>query len=173
MWKGFVLGVIVTIVVAAGCVWLVVRQGVIPAAAAQARPVPLENWVAGNSLRASLQRDAPKGRNPIKLTEDNLIKGIKFYSLNCIVCHGTAKGNAGATAIARGEYPAPPQFASEGVEDDPPGWTFWKIKNGIRWTGMPAWGSKLQDPEIWTITLFLSNMDKLPPAAEQVWREAH
>jgi mono/diheme cytochrome c family protein len=83
------------------------------------------------------------------------------------------KGNAGATPIARGEYPAPPQFASEGVEDDPPGWTFWKIKNGIRWTGMPAWGDKLKDPEIWTITLFLSNMDKLPPASQQVWQESH
>lgn len=38
---------------------------------------------------------------------------------------------------------------------------------------MPAWGDKLKDPEIWTITLFLSNMDKLPPAAQQVWQESH
>ena len=173
MWKGFVLGIVVTIVVAVVGVWVVVREGFVPVAAAHAKPVLLENWVAGNSLRASLQRDAPKTRNPVKLDEDNLINGIKLYSLNCIVCHGTAKGNSGATPIARGEYPAPPQFASEGVEDDPPGWTFWKIKNGIRWTGMPAWGDKLKDPEIWTITLFLSNMDKLPPAAQQVWQESH
>ena len=173
MWKAFVLGIVVTIVVAGACVWVVVREGFIEAAAAQARPLWLESWVAGNSLRASLQREAPKGRNPVKLTEDNLIKGIKLYSLNCIICHGTAKGDSGATPIARGEYPAPPQLASEGVEDDPPGWTFWKIKNGIRWTGMPAWGNKLKDDEIWTITLFLSNMDKLPPAPEQVWQEAH
>jgi thiosulfate dehydrogenase len=173
MWKGFVLGIVVTIVVAAACGWLVVREGYVPAAAAQASPLLLENWVAGNSLSATLQREAPKGPNPVKLSEDNLIKGIKLYSLNCIVCHGTAKGNSAATPIARGEYPKPPQLASDGVEDDPPGWTFWKIKNGIRWTGMPTWGSKFNDTEIWTITLFLSNMDKLPPAAEQVWQEAH
>src|SRR5205085_10095939 len=102
MWKGFIFGVVVTVLVIAGVVFLVVREGFIPAAAAQAKPVLLENWVAGNSLQASLRREAPKGRNPVKLTEDNLIKGIKFYSLNCIVCHGTAKGNYGATPIARG-----------------------------------------------------------------------
>ncbi len=171
MWKGFILGVVVVVVVAAACVWVVVREGFISAAAANARPVWLEGWVAGNSLKGTLSRQAPKGRNPVKLTEDNLIEGIKLYGLNCAICHGSAKGPATATPIAKGEYPAPPQLAKEGVEDDPPGWTFWKIKNGIRWTGMPAWQDKLNDRQIWTITLFLSNMDKLPPAPEQVWQE--
>jgi thiosulfate dehydrogenase len=171
MWKWFLFGVVATIIVAAACVWVIVQQGFLPAAAIGARPLWLENWAAGGSLRATLARQAPKGRNPVPLTEDNLIQGIKLYALNCSICHGTARGNASATPIAKGEYPAPPQLATEGVEDDPPGYTFWKIKNGIRWTGMPSWQSKLDDRQIWTITLFLSQMDKLPPAPEQVWRE--
>src|SRR5579863_4813460 len=52
---------------------------------------------------------------------------------------------------------------SDGVEDDPQGWTFWKIKHGIRWTGMPSWGHELNDQEIWTLALFLKHMDKLSP----------
>jgi thiosulfate dehydrogenase len=171
MWKGLAFGVAVTIIVAAAVVWLVVQEGFLPAAAMGAQPLWLENWAANASLGATLAREAPKGRNPVRLTEDNLIEGIKLYSLNCVICHGTAKGNAGATPVAKGEYPAPPQLASEGVEDDPQGLKFWKIKNGIRWTGMPSWQGKLNDQQIWTIALFLNQMDKLPPAAEQVWRE--
>ena len=112
MWKGFLLGIVATIVVAAACVWAVVQLGFIPAAAAGARPVWLENWVAGGSLQATLARESPKGHNPVPLTEDNLIAGIKLYALNCAICHGTAKGAAAATQVAHGEYPSPPQLAA-------------------------------------------------------------
>lgn len=171
MWKGIILGVVVTVLVAVLVIWIVGREGIVSAAALNARPVPLENWMARTSLRASLARNAPHGRIPVPVNEDTLIEGVKLYSVNCIVCHGTSTGDAGATPVAHGEYPAPPQFASHGVEDDPLGWTFWKIKNGIRWTGMPAWQKTLKDQEIWKITLFLSQMNRLPPAVEQVWQE--
>lgn len=55
------------------------------------------------------------------------------------------------------------------MADHPPGHTFWIIKNGIRLTGMPAWQGVLNDQQIWTVTLFLDQKDKLPPAAQQAW----
>jgi thiosulfate dehydrogenase len=58
-----------------------------------------------------------------------------------------------------------------GVEDDPEGYSFWKIKHGIRWTAMPAWQHTLSDQQIWTLALFLTRMDKLPPAPEQAWQQ--
>jgi mono/diheme cytochrome c family protein len=124
-------------------------------------------------LRATLARDAPKGPNPVPLNDANLIAGIQLYGTHCAICHGTAKGDASASPIAKGEYPSPPQLATEGVEDDPEGWTVWKVKNGIRWTGMPAWDGTLNDQQIWTLALFLKHMDKLPPSAEQVWQGIH
>lgn len=160
-----------TVLVAVLAIWIVGHEGVVSAAALNARPVPLESWMARTSLRASLVRNAPQGRIPVQVNEDTLIEGAKVYAVNCIVCHGTSTGDAGATPIARGMYPAPPQLASHGVEDDPLGWTFWKIKNGIRWTGMPAWQNTLKDQDIWKVTLFLSQMNRLPPAVEQVWQE--
>jgi len=56
------------------------------------------------------------------------------------------------------------------VEDDPEGFSFWKIKHGIRWTGMPSWKATLTDQQIWSLALFLKHMDKLPPAAEKAWQ---
>ncbi len=170
MFKGFVLGTLMTIVLAVLCADIVVRTGMIPANA-DAEPFWLESWAAGTSLHATLVREAPRGPNPIPLTEENLIAGIKLYGQHCAVCHGTAKGDASATPVAKGLYPHPPQLATDGLEDDPEGYSFWKIKHGIRWTGMPSWKSALTDPQIWTLALFLKCMDKLPPTAEAEWQK--
>lgn len=170
MVRAFVLGVLVTIVVALAIGYVALNNGLIPANA-DGNPVPLEAWAAKTSLRATLARDAPKGSDPVEPTDANLVAGIGLYTKNCAVCHGTAKGDASMTAIAKGLYTRPPQFAAHGVEDDPEGYSFWKIKHGIRWTAMPAWGDALSDQQIWTLSLFLKRMDKLPAAAEQAWQQ--
>ena len=169
MLKGFVIGIVFTLAALAAAGYAVLRTGTIPAGA-DAGPLPFERWAAGTSLHATLVRDAPKGPNPVPLNEANLIAGIQLYAKNCAFCHGPAQGDAAMTPIAQGENPGPPQLATETVTDDPESWTFWKIKNGIRWSGMPAWQGTLNDHQIWTIALFLKHIDKLPPAAQQVWQ---
>ena len=169
MFRAFVWGVVLTILAAVGGGYAVLRAGLIPANA-DVKPGWFETWAASTSLDATLDRDAPKGPNPVALTDANLIAGIDLYGRHCAICHGTAKGEASASAIAKGEYPSPPQLATDGVEDDPEGDSFWKIAHGIRWTGMPAWRGTLNDEQIWTLALFLKHMDKLPPAAEQAWK---
>jgi thiosulfate dehydrogenase len=170
--RGFVLGIVLTILAAAAASYAVLRTGTIPANA-DARPGWFESWAAGTSLDAALDRDAPKGPDPVALTDANLVAGINLYGEHCAICHGTAKGDASASPIAKGQYPPPPQLATDGVEDDPEGHSFWKIKHGIRWTGMPSWKDTLSDQQIWTLALFLKHMDKLPPAAEQAWQNVH
>ena len=169
MFRAFVWGVLLTILAAAAGGYAVLRGGLIPANA-DAKPGWFETWAAGASLDATLAREAPKGANPVALTDANLVAGIDLYGQHCAICHGTAKGDASASPIAKGEYPAPPQLAANGVEDDPEGNSFWIIAHGIRWTGMPAWRGTLNDEQIWTLALFLKHMDKLPPAAEQAWK---
>lgn len=170
MFKSFTFGVFATIVVALLCGYIALRVGLVPANA-DANPGRLETWAAGTSLDATLRRDAPKGANPVALTDDNLIAGIDLYGRHCALCHGTANGEASASPVAKGLYPRPPQLATDGVEDDPEGLSYWKIKHGIRWTGMPSWKGTLTDQQIWTLALFLKHMDKLPPAPEQAWQK--
>jgi mono/diheme cytochrome c family protein len=166
----FIAGVVVTILVAVAVGWITLHSGAIKANA-DAKPGGFELWAAGTSLQATLRREAPKGPNPVPLTDANLLEGVRLYGQNCAVCHGTAtSGDEHASAIARGEYPGPPQLASDGVEDDPEGVTFWKIKHGIRLTGMPSWGASLNDQQIWALALFLKHMDKLPPAPQAAWK---
>ena len=168
--KHFLAGVLTTLVVLLIGGYLVLQSGSIPANA-DGTPSRLELWMARTSLRATLRQQAPKGSDPVPLTTANLITGIHIFGEHCTICHGTARGTASATPVAKGEYPRPPQLASDGVEDDPPGYSFWKIKHGIRLTGMPSFKSALTDQQIWTVALFLKHMNALPPAAEQVWQQ--
>ena len=168
--KHFLAGVLTTLVVLLIGGYLVLQSGRIPANA-DGTPSRLELWMARTSLRATLRQQAPKGADPVALTTANLIAGVHIFGEHCAICHGTARGTASATPVAKGEYPRPPQLASDGVEDDPPGYSFWKIKHGIRLTGMPSFKSALTDQQIWTVALFLKHMNALPPAAEQVWQQ--
>ena len=170
MLKGVALGVLLTLAVALIGAYALVQSGLIPANA-DAQPGRVETWTAGTSLDATLRRDAPKSQNPVALTEQNLLAGIHLFAENCAVCHGSAKGEASPSPIAKGLYQKPPQFATHGVEDDLEGTSFWKIKHGIRLTGMPSFGYSLTDQEIWTLALFLRHMDKLPPAVQQSWQQ--
>jgi mono/diheme cytochrome c family protein len=169
MIKAFIVGVIVTILAAVACLYVILAKGVIPASA-DSGPLPLEGWATRMSLHATLAKEAPTTPNPVPLTDANLISGIQLYGDHCAVCHGTAAGDASASPIAKGEYPKPPQLAADGVEDDSEGVTYWKIAHGIRWTSMPSWKATLSDQQMWTIALFLKHMDKLSPAAEQAWQ---
>src|ERR1035437_5718848 len=170
MLKGVVSGVALTLAVALIGAYSLVRSGLIPANA-DAKPGRLETWMARTSLSAALRRDAPKGPNPVALTEQNLLNGIDLFAQNCAVCHGSAKGAASSSPIAKGLYQEPPQLATDGVEAAPEGVSFWKIKHGIRLTGMPSFGYSLSDRQIWTLALFLKHMDKLPPAVQQTWQQ--
>jgi mono/diheme cytochrome c family protein len=170
MLKGVVSGVALTLAVALIGAYSLVRSGLIPANA-DATPSWLETWMARTSLNATLGHDAPKGPNPVALTGQTLLDGVQLFAQNCAVCHGSAKGAASPSPIAKGLYQKPPQLATDGVEDDPEGVSFWKIKHGIRLTGMPSFGYSLSDREIWTLALFLKHMDKLPPAVQQTWQQ--
>ena len=170
MLKGIILGVVLTLLVLVAGGYVLVRSGWIPANA-DAPPGKLETWAATTSLTASVQRQAPNIPNPVLPTEQNLTEGVALFAQNCSMCHGSAKGDDAASPIAKGLYQKPPQFATEGVEDDAEGLSFWKIKHGIRLTGMPSFASTLSDREIWAIAAFLKHMDKLPPAVQAKWEQ--
>ncbi len=169
MRRGLLLGVGVTLLVLLAGALLMVTFGLVPANA-DASPPALERWAAKKSLRATIAREAQKGDNPVALTDDNLLAGMKLYVPNCTLCHGGADG--AASVVARGLYQRAPQLAKDGVEDDPPGVTQWKISHGIRFTAMPSFDRTLSEEQVWQLTLFLSHMDKLPPAVEAAWRQA-
>jgi thiosulfate dehydrogenase len=50
-----------------------------------------------------------------------------------------------------------------GVSDDEAGETYWKVANGIRLTGMPAYNHVLSDTQMWQVSLLLKNANQQLP----------
>lgn len=66
-------------------------------------------------------------------------------------------------------FPPPPQLLQgKGVTDDPVGETYWKVANGIRLTGMPAYQGSLANVELWQVSQFLAHANELPNTARQI-----
>jgi mono/diheme cytochrome c family protein len=93
---------------------------------------------------------------------------MKIYYVNCSLCHGGLDRKP--AALAKNFYPPVPNLISD-APDDPEWHIFFTIRTGVRYTGMPAWDSVLPEQDIWKVTLFLSHMDKLPPAVQDYWQD--
>jgi mono/diheme cytochrome c family protein len=161
---GFLLGILVPFI--AG--YLFVALGGMPVAT-KGPPLPLEKFLARKAQHAAFASEAGKP-SPLPADEPNLLAGAHVYQAQCAVCHGAL--DRPGSAIAKGLFPKPPQLLPphKGVTDDPVGETYWKIKNGIRLTGMPGFSDSLSDAELWQVSLLLLKADKLPPSAVQVLR---
>jgi thiosulfate dehydrogenase len=163
--KSFVAGVIVTLVCLAAGVYFCCSRGYVPVAT-DSRPLPFEAQLANLALHAKVLKEMPK-TIPIEANEPTYLAGAHTYVDHCAVCHGTTAGTQ--TAIARGEFPKPPQLLhGQGVTDDPPGETYWKVANGIRLTGMPGFHNSLSSTQIWQVSLMLANANSLPASVTAV-----
>ena len=159
--KAFLFGVIVGLAGTAAAVFAYFGGGLAPVATGAA-PMPFERMLASRALHARLAKEMPK-TPPIEAGEANYLAGAHEYLEHCAACHGLP--GKPQSAIARGEFPKPPQFfGGDSVTDDPPGATYWKTANGIRLTGMPSFDKTLTETQMWQVSLLLANADKLPPA---------
>jgi mono/diheme cytochrome c family protein len=90
--------------------------------------------------------------------------------MNCAVCHGTLDEKR--SLLEKSLYPPPPQLILEPLND--PEWhTFYAVRTGVRYTGMPAWSKVLSADDMWKVTAFLSHIDKLSPAVQEYWKKAY
>jgi len=156
--KKFIFGFVTAIVLLALLGFACVALGLAPVATASA-PLPFEKLITGIALKARIHREAPSA-SPIVASDAVYAAGAVIYRNNCAVCHGLPGQDP--TAIAKGEFPKPPQlFKGKGVTDDPAGETYWKVANGIRLTGMPGFNGSLSTDQMWQVSLLLANADKL------------
>ena len=165
----FLRGILFTVVVGIVLAFCAVKFGLIPANA-DATPSGMERQAAGMARRAWISAHAPTGANPVAITDDNLIAGMKIYTMDCAECHGALDRKPSAFGPAL--YPAAPNLIADPVDDDPEGETFYVTKHGIRLSGMPAWTGMLTDDDIWKVTAFLKRMPDLPPAVKQHWKDS-
>jgi thiosulfate dehydrogenase len=163
--RGFIVGFIIGIILVPLIGYCYFRFGYAPVATA-ASPMPFEKKMARMALRARISAEAPKDA-PIQPDPGNLVAGAKIYVDDCAFCHGLPT-QKDIPPAGKGMFPVPPQLfdPKEMVTDDPAGVTYWKVSNGIRMTGMPAFTKSLSTDQMWQVSLLLANADKLPDQAK-------
>jgi mono/diheme cytochrome c family protein len=158
------LGFVLAFVVLAVGGYLFIATGHMPMATS-AGALPFEETVANMALHASV-KDSLDLKSPLPVNDDTLIGGAKVYDGNCAMCHGAFRQPK--PDLAKSMFPPPPQLLGDDLmTKDPEGELYWKITNGIRMTGMPAFEKILDENRRWQVTQLLKHADTLPPAVQK------
>jgi len=160
--RGFILGVIVTLLVVCCGAYFYATTGHFDTRAVGPAPSSFERKTANTSVDEWVEAHAPNQPNPFQPSTENLLAGQKIYDDNCAFCHGNLKQPI--SPMRNNFYPSVPQLTSR-VPHDPDNEFFYIAKYGIRFTGMPGWDGVLSDDDIWKAVLFIKNSDKMKDSA--------
>ncbi len=159
-WAKATGAVVVLAVVAAGlAAATIVRHGV----SAKDAPTTLEVVAARQMRHLAIPRRARDTKNPITPSAGVLAEARAHFADHCASCHGN--DGKGRTAIGQNLYPKAPDMtlpATQGLSD---GEIFFIIENGVRLTGMPAWGQGTAESteDTWKLVHFIRRLPQLTP----------
>ncbi len=151
----FFAGVVVTIVVLIIIGLIIIYSGWYNVSAANKEP-GFSRWILSTTMDNSVEKHAEGISVPALNSPEKIKEGFAHYNAMCKGCHG-APGKE-ETELAKGLNPKAPDLAHS-AKDMPPEELFWVTKNGIKMTGMPAWGVTHSDDKIWSMVAFI---EKLP-----------
>src|SRR5262249_7370363 len=100
-------------------------------------------------------------KNPSSPTEASLAEAHEQFVENCSICHGI--DGRGDTLIGRNMYPQVPNLANAETQQLTDGELFYIISNGVRFTGMPAWGDENNPESTWALVTFIRRLPQLSP----------
>ena len=117
-------------------------------------------WLLSTTMDRSVAMHADRTTAVAELSDEQALEGFRVYNQTCIICHGAPGKDPGD--IGKGLNPEPPYLSDTAGE-----WSraqlFWIIKNGIKMTGMPAFGPTHNDNEIWNLVAFVQKLPKMTP----------
>jgi mono/diheme cytochrome c family protein len=127
---------------------------------ARAKPTALETMMAREVRHMAIPARARSLQNPAAETPDNLRDARLHFADHCAICH--ANDGRGDTLIGRNLYPKPPDLRHDETQKLADGELFWIIENGIRFTGMPAFGgAQGSEQDSWKLVRFIRHLPQL------------
>jgi mono/diheme cytochrome c family protein len=101
-------------------------------------------------------------RNPLPFSPAVWADGRAHFADHCATCHGNDGG--GDTELGRNFYPKAPDMRLAETQRLSDGELYWIIENGVRLSGMPAWGDGTgNDAATWQLVHFLRHLNELTP----------
>ena len=135
----------------------------------QSKDKSLSEWMMNKAKDQSISKRIKDIKVPVMNDTSRFSMGFMHYNEMCATCHGGP--GISPDELSKGLFPAPPEFYKS-TDILQPAEAFWIIKNGIKYTAMPAFGPTHDDEKIWAITDFLLNkMNKMSPQEYKEWQQ--
>jgi hypothetical protein len=147
-------------------IWLRYFSG---AFGAREQPSSLEQWLANEGRHFAMPSKATKLKNPVSYSPEVLEEARAHWADHCASCH--ANDGSGDTQMGRNLYPKAPDMRSSRTQELSDGALYYVIQNGVRFTGMPAWGSEGDgdgNQDSWKLVLFIRHLPSM--TAEEAGR---
>jgi mono/diheme cytochrome c family protein len=149
-----VLVLLAGVAIAAGA--MILHDGL----SARATPTALEAFFAQHAHRLSIPSNARNMHNPTEVSDLNRREARQHFADHCASCH--ANDGSGDTMYGKGLYPKPPDLRKPETQGLSDGELFWIIENGVRFTGMPAFGGGHgSEEDSWKLVLFIRHLPQL------------
>jgi mono/diheme cytochrome c family protein len=115
----------------------------------------------GRAIRdMSIPKAARHAQNPMTASPENLVEARRHFADHCASCHGN--DGRGATEMGQKLYPPVPDMTLPETQNLTDGELYYIIENGVRFTGMPAWGSgRPDDHDTWHLVLFIRDLPQM------------
>jgi len=153
----FVIVVLAALALAGGAVFNLLQHGI----SARDEPTAIEAFLARRLRHLAVPWSERKAKNPVPATPEALSRARAHFADHCASCH--ANDGRGKTTIGQNLYPKAPDMWLEDTQGLSDGEIFSIIKNGVRLTGMPAWGDSghEDDAETWELVHFIRHLPEL------------
>lgn len=125
-------------------------------------PSAIEATMARLARRMAVPSDLRDAKNPVPLTPEVLAEARAHWADHCAGCHGNdGKGSE----MGKKMYPAAPDMTLQQTQGQSDGELFASIENGIRLTGMPAFGDGTAESAYgsWTLVHFVRHLPEVTP----------
>jgi mono/diheme cytochrome c family protein len=143
--------------------WLYMKAA-IRGFSASTEPSRTEIVLAAFARDMAMPSSAKTLRNPIHFSSDVRREAMAHFADHCAVCH--ANNGSGQTMFGRGMYPKPPDLRLARTQRMTDGELFYIVENGIRMSGMPAFGGESSTDDSWKLVYSIRHLPQLTPAEE-------
>jgi len=104
-------------------------------------------------------------KSPVTVTPEIIHDGMAHWADHCAACH--ANNASGDTMYGKSMYPRPPDMRQKDTQEMSDGELYYTIKNGVRMSGMPAFGDPGDDDkDSWKLVAFIRHLPRLTSAEE-------
>jgi mono/diheme cytochrome c family protein len=162
------LGVVAAAVILAGAGFAYLKS---TGLRTRGEPSSIAATLARTARSMAIPSSAKALQNPIPVSSEVIAEGMSHYADHCATCH--ANDGSGQTEMGQGFYPRAPDMRLPVTQRLSDGELFYVIEHGIRFTGMPGWGTGTAAGEesSWQLVHFIRHLPKLTSAELDAMKE--